>query len=118
MSLFSTDPNELEQRKKVCIACVLAESGYADKELHHIYLYEVAPVVYTHLLTPVPLVWAGFDPEWLCPEIVRSLKKRTAFHKLMLKLRKKLMTYATKELWRQITKKVHALRNNDTEPGN
>lgn len=135
MSLFSTDPNELERRKKVWtaisdlwldtelqaydlddIAGVLAESGYTDKELHHIYLYEVAPAVYTHLLTAVSPVWAGFDPEGLCPEIVRSLKKRTAFHKLMLKLRKKLMTYATKELWRQITKKVHALRKKISNP--
>ena len=95
MSLFSTDPNELERRKKVWIAIsdlwldtglqtygldyiarVLAESGYTDKELHHIYLYEVAPVVYTHLLTPVSPVWAGFSPQWLCPEIDHTKRTR------------------------------------------
>lgn len=57
------------------IARVMHESGYSMTELRHIYLYEVAPVVYvnTHVVTGE---WVGFDEAWLHRRIVDSICRR------------------------------------------
>ena len=55
------------------IAGVMKASGYPIGVLRHIYLYEVAPVVFPNLLV-VAGEWAEFDHEWLFAEATRRAR--------------------------------------------
>lgn len=122
------------------IARVMHESSYAVGELRHIYLCEVAPVVYRNLLIPAG-EWAGFDEAGLHSEILESLQERNRKfrqrrnflrrwfirhqRKLMIyamrvprfcrqyrfRQKRRLMTYATEEHWVVLVAKVEALCN-------
>jgi len=59
---------ELDERNFAEIACVLAESGYTDTELHNILLREVYPVCIPNLRSFAGK-WAGFDLDWLEEQI-------------------------------------------------
>jgi hypothetical protein len=67
---------ELQDYEIEHIAKVLAESRYTQDELHEIYAFEVAPVVWRNLMTAVPPVWAGFDNEWLREEILKVIERQ------------------------------------------
>lgn len=92
---------ELQHYELRYIATVMKDSGYTLGELRNIYLYEVAPVVYQNLLSPAG-EWAGFDQTWLVAEIERQLRRRSSLKHLMLRIKKPLMTYATKTEWQQL----------------
>lgn len=98
------DDNDLEN-----IAQVMNNSGYSIDTLHNIYLYEVAPVVYTNLLCPAG-VWDGFDESWLHQKIIASLRSRSSLGKIFLKLNRRAMTYASKESWDMLIQRVKELR--------
>ena len=121
------------------IAKVMHESGYSIDELRHIYLYEVAPVVYVNTLV-VTGERAGFDEAWLHGRIVDSLRQRgirpmasnpprrralLRRHRRLFRLvalaprwlrrrrlrsLRRLMTYATEEEWQTLAAMVAARR--------
>ena len=92
---------ELQEEVLRSIADVLRASGYSAETLYEVYLYEVAPAVYTNLLSPAG-VWAGFDAEWLCAEVERHARRRSATRERMLRLKKGVMTYATEDAWKRL----------------
>ena len=67
---------ELQDYEIEHIAKVLAESHYTQDELHEIYAFEVAPVVWRNLMAAVPSVWAEFDNEWLGEEILKVIERQ------------------------------------------
>lgn len=83
------------------IARMLAASGYSVKQLREIYLYEVAPVVYPNLLS-VAGTWNAFDEKWLVAEAAKQARNHSARHRLALRLKKPLMTYATEDHWHRL----------------
>ena len=100
---------ELAEADLCRIARVLAQSKYDLDTLRSIYLFEVAPVVYQNLLC-VAGAWAGFDPEWLFSEIIKRTYKAGVRHKLCCRLRKPIMTYATKDEWKFLERKVQEMQ--------
>ncbi len=83
------------------IAEVLRASGYTTDELHGIYLYEVAPMVY-HNLRNVAGEWTGFDPNVVCAEAEQYARKRTRLREFLMRLTKRPMTYATETHWSRL----------------
>ena len=82
------------------IAGVMKRSEYSINELRDIYLFEVAPVVFTNLLS-VAGEWAGFNEEWLLAEATKRAKKRSLFLRgfVWSGVGKRLMTFATERHW-------------------
>ena len=78
------------------ISGVIKSSGYSVPELRDIYLFEVAPVVFTNLLT-VAGEWAGFHEEWLFTEVAKRARKRSLSLRAFVRtgIGKCLMTFAT-----------------------
>jgi hypothetical protein len=87
------------------IANVMDESGYSLKELRKIYINEVAPVVYTNLLS-VAGVWTGFDEKWLQEEIIELLRKQNVFIQLKHKILRGIMLYASDRHWKALISKM------------
>ncbi len=50
------------------------------EELERILYLEVAPVCIGNMLTPIPPVWSGFEPEYLIVEINKHLQKFQTSH--------------------------------------
>jgi hypothetical protein len=94
------------------IARVAIQSGYTLDELRDIYLYEIAPVVYRNLRTPVG-VWGGFDEEWLFTQAKRRAEHRSLWLRTLLStgLGKYYLTHDTENYWQQIVAIVSAVRN-------
>ncbi len=97
---------ELEERDLDRIAEIMFQSGYSIEELHKIYQTEVAPIVYINLLSPAG-EWAGFDELWLHEKIISALNSRNSFDRLLLKLKRKLMCYATDKHWMALEIRVN-----------
>ena len=106
---------ELTERDLDSIASVMAESKYSLRELRGIYLYEVAPVVYSNLLN-VAGEWAGFNEEWLYGKIKEEMRRSSPARRFFHRLKKPLMTYATERHWRALAGKVCHRRR--TQPDN
>lgn len=96
---------ELQETDLNHIASAMARSKYSLRELRAIYLYEVAPVVYPNLMTDAG-EWAGFNEEWLYSEIEAKLRNTNLLKRLLLRLKKPLMTSATERYWEVLAKKV------------
>lgn len=45
--------------------------SYPLEQVKKALFYDVAPVCYFNLMTPIPPVWAGFNEKWLLLEIMR-----------------------------------------------
>lgn len=96
------------------IAHVMAASRLSIEELRQVYLVEVAPVVSPNLLS-VAGVWAGFDEEWLCSQIIRNLRdrpRRTRFW-AWFPLTRRLMVYATERHWTKLVELVLRFRDDN-----
>lgn len=104
---------ELQESEINSIAEIMFKSGYSIKQLHHIYQKEVAPIVYTNLLCPAG-EWAGFDEAWLHEKIISSLRSRNCLDYLFFKLNRKLMFYATDELWKKIELRFNQKKRHNT----
>lgn len=100
------EPSDLER-----IAKCMKQSGFSVKELRHIYLDEVAPVLYPNLLSPAG-EWMGFDEEWLCEAVVQSLGRAGMAQRLGRCLMRPAMTYATERHWCRL----HEMMLQDSEP--
>jgi hypothetical protein len=96
---------ELTERDLNHIASVMAGSKYSLGQLRDIYLYEVAPVLYTNLLN-VAGEWAGFDEAWLFRRIKEEVRRSSPARRFLHRLKKPLMTYATERHWRALAEKV------------
>lgn len=70
MSEFFVD-NEIDYDREVALI-----DQYSWSDLKQIFFREVAPVCGPNLMTPVPPVWAGFEPDWVVTEISANLAKR------------------------------------------
>ena len=66
---------ELQDRDLDHIARALRDSGHDRATLERILVEEVAPVVYLNLYVAAGN-WTGFDPDWLCAEILSGLRRR------------------------------------------
>ena len=88
------------------IAVVLAESRYTKDELHEIYAFEVAPVVWRNLMTAVPPVWAGFDEDWLVGEILKVIERqrRSVTYRYYVRspIGERVRTFVVKEDWLKV----------------
>ena len=96
---------ELTEHDLNHIASAMARSKYSLRELRAIYLYEVAPVVYSNLMNDAG-EWAGFNEEWLYSEIEAKLRNTNLLKRLLVRLKKPLMTFATERHWEVLAKKV------------
>lgn len=65
------DGNRLED-----IARRLAASPFSLDELRHIECFEVIPVCWSNIATPLPGEWLGFSPDWLIPNCLKLQKRR------------------------------------------
>jgi hypothetical protein len=80
--------------------------GYDLKVVEDILYSEVAPVCFSNLETPVPLVWTGFKDDWLLSEIKKELQARAdswprrAFDKLKVTW----LRYSYGYMWKEILK--------------
>ena len=94
---------ELDEVDLQRIARTAADSGYTVAELRDIYLYEVAPVVYTNALS-VAGVWGGFDEHSLHREARQRAEHRSLWLRfwVFIRIGRRLMTYDTERHWRRI----------------
>ena len=94
---------ELDEQNLSRIAGVAAASGYSIAELHSIYLYEVAPVVFLNCWGVVG-VWAAFDDEWLHAAARRNAEHRSLWLRfwIFIRIGHWFMTYATERHWHRI----------------
>jgi len=94
------------------IASVAVASGYGEKELNEIYLYEVAPVVGANLLVSAG-AWSGFDEEWLHAEAGKRANSRSGWLRFWARswVGRKLATYATDDHWNEVIALVQAARS-------
>ncbi len=99
---------ELQDRDLDHIARALHDSGYDRDALDRILAEEVAPVVYLNLYS-VAGVWTGFDPDWLCAEISRALRKRGPIRAWLLRRRRGLMTGLIRDDWQAVLRRFEAL---------
>jgi hypothetical protein len=85
------------------IADVMRRSAYPIDMLRHIYLFEVAPVVFGNLFC-VAGTWSGFDQEWLFDEVAKRARKRSPILRLMVKLGigKQVLTFDTERHWNRL----------------
>jgi hypothetical protein len=99
---------ELQDYEIEHIAKILAESGYTKDELHGIYAFEVAPVVWRNLMTAVPPIWAGFNADWLTEEILRAIdrQRRSMVYRWYVRssLGERMRTFAVKGGWARVLK--------------
>lgn len=99
---------ELQDYEIEHIAEALVESRYTKDELHEIYAFEVAPLVWGNLMTAVPTVWAGFNEDWLAGEILRVIERqrRSAAYRYYVRspIGKWMRTAAVKEDWLKVLK--------------
>ncbi len=99
---------ELQEYEADYIAKVLAQSRYSIKELHEIYAFEVAPVVWANFLSAVPSVWAGFDIEWLTKEIINNIERQRKSKAYRCYVRNKvgvrMRTWVVKGDWGKVLK--------------
>ena len=88
------------------LATVLVESRYTKDELHEIYAFEVAPVVWRNLTTAVPSVWAGFDEDWLAEEILKVIERqrRSVMYRYYVRstIGERMRTFVVKEDWLKV----------------
>lgn len=100
---------ELQEDDLQWIAEEMDASGYSIEELHEIYLYEVAPVVYGNLLVAAG-EWGMFDPERLVAEVEKRCRARSARSDFWARIRRPIMTYATERHWRRLVAMIRARR--------
>lgn len=100
---------ELDEDDFARIAGVLAASRYSLAEIREIYVFEVAPVVWTNLYPfypIIPTVWAGFDAEWLADEIVKNIERQRKGFVYRQSVRSGagqwMRTLAVREDWRRV----------------
>ncbi len=100
---------ELDRTDIERIADVALESAYSIAELNEIYLYEVAPVVYSNLLTPAG-IWTAFDEQWLHIAARKNAENRRAWIRFWVwsGIGRKLMTYACEKKWQEVLVQVQA----------
>jgi hypothetical protein len=99
---------ELQDYEIEHIARILAQSGYTKDELHGIYAFEVAPVVWRNLMTAVPPVWAGFKADWLVEEILKAIERqrRNIVYRCYVRssIGVRMRTFAVKGDWERVLK--------------
>lgn len=93
------------------IASAAIASQYSTRELNAIYLYEVAPVVGSNLLTPAG-AWNGFDQDWLHIEARNRAEHRSLWLLFWMwsGIGRKLLTYATQTHWEDVIAMVEQVR--------
>lgn len=69
---LDTEPDDSAYQ---AIAREMRTSGYSLEEIECIYTEEVAPAVYSNLLSTTG-VWGSFDADWLYGAIIKNLKKQ------------------------------------------
>lgn len=94
---------ELKDYEVEHIAEALAEPRYTKDELYEIYAFEVAPAVWSNLMTATPAFWTGFNEDWLVAEIlwVIERQRRSAAYRYQVRslLGEWMRTMAVKEDW-------------------
>lgn len=84
-----------------------AAAPFSMEALHHILMYEVAPICYSNLLN-IAGEWAGFDNDWLVDEISKYLQTQEAgFHQCKKTL---LWQSYVNQHWGILSPKITALR--------
>ncbi len=105
---------ELEEGDLNRIAKAMFESGYSIEVLRGIYEIEVAPIVYTNLLSPAG-EWAGFDDEWLHEKIISSLNSKKHCVGFFMMFKRRLMFYATETHWKTLIIRVNEMKHKDQD---
>lgn len=100
---------ELDEADLEFIASVLDQSHLSVPELHWIYLYEVAPVVYINLWS-VAGEWAGFNQEWLVEQILNKIKNTNRIKRTCYLFFRPILTFGTSRQWQAILKKIKEKR--------
>ena len=95
---------ELQDGDRDFIARTMLDSGYGRDALQRIMAEEVAPVVYRNLYS-VAGEWTGFDPDWLCAEILAGLRRRGPVGRWWLRRRRALMTRIVRDDWQDILRR-------------
>ncbi len=95
------------------VSSILANSRFTIPEIEHMYLYEVAPVVFVNLLS-VAGVWEGFDKDWLADTILKRRRRRLRpmYWLTRIGIGRLVMcrlTGAEKD-WQEILKRVETIR--------
>jgi hypothetical protein len=84
----------------------MLDSGCSLEEIERIYAEEVAPAVYTNLLSPRG-AWSAFDADWLYKAIIENLNKQknSSFHRTWIKSAtgRFVMTKMVSADWQKIT---------------
>ncbi|WP_426201153.1 DUF7079 family protein [Pseudomonas sp. TWP3-1] len=82
--------------------------GVDPDVLYEILYSEVAPVCFTNLMTPVPPVWTGFDPDLLRASIEERLaaRERNWFRRQFDKALVRWLKYNYSDIWKEIASRL------------
>lgn len=95
------------------IARVIAASPYSIAEIKAIHDYEVAPAVWSNLLSPAG-EWTGFDSEWLVERCRSCAARRHSFRfRATMFLQLPFIRRLAARYWEQVLPRVEALRKPD-----
>jgi hypothetical protein len=105
LSKFYLD-TEVSEEEITRIAKVFRTSRYSIEELKEINYSEVAPVVYTNLLSTAG-VWEGCDEEWLYEQIAKEqLKGKGMIAKLFRPFYREQTDKACKDIWQAVEREM------------
>ena len=107
--------SELQDRDLDHIARALRDSGYDRATLERILVEEVAPVVYLNLYVAAGN-WTGFDPDWLCAEILSGLRRRGRFRAWLLRRCRAVTAGPVRASWDAVLCRRDALAEEEAGP--
>jgi hypothetical protein len=101
---------ELDDAGLAPMAAVLARSPYSIDELQRIELWEVAPVVWSNLLS-VAGTWSGFDESWIRAACARRARHRSILLRVAVLLGfGRVVRFLTGRYWSRLDRMITAAR--------
>lgn len=93
------------------VARTIAESRFPMSEIRRIHDHEVAPAVWTNLLS-VAGEWAGFDSAWLRERCRRQAERRgSAWRSVVIRLQRPIFRSFTARYWKAIEERLGAIES-------
>jgi len=91
--------NEIDEMWVHQIAEIIQISKFTEDEIDDIFVYELAPFLFTNLMVPAG-VWSGFDPDWVCEKAMKRIGSRNVIWKLFDRFG--ISTSGSREVFEQV----------------
>jgi len=116
MSISNTDRELIWEAFSECFAGEATDYDYELRNIKNfpinllkfVFFNEVAPVCGKNLLFSIPVVWTGFDQNWVRREIneMLTLKKVSFFYRICYQFKTIICHYYFIDLWHEIEKSI------------